>query len=475
MKDRNLPDYTKGPIVKALIGLSLPIVLANILQTAYQLIDTFWVGRLGAVAVAAVSLSFPVIFLMISLGGGLAIAGTILVAQYKGQGNDEYVDYISAQTLLLMLFSALIVSVAGYAIAGPVMRLIGAGPEVLPEATSYLQISFLGMVFMFGFFVFQSLMRGVGDVRTPLYIVLVTVLLNLILDPLFILGWGPIPAYGVSGAAIATVGTQGVATIAGLFLLFSGRYGIRLRLSNLRFDLPLFKRMLKLGLPASISQSTRALGLGIMSFLVASFGTLTVASYGIGMRVFSFIIIPALGLSMATSTLVGQNLGAGEKDRAEAIARKSLQIGFFALTGLGILLFLLATPLTAAFIPDDPEVIRMGSSFVRIMALSFGFVGLQMTLNGVFMGAGETRLSMMLSILALWVFQFPLAYILSKHTVLAATGIWWSIPISNVLAAAVAYSWFRKGEWKHKRLIGPKEGLLQKEVLEEVTIDEGIQ
>ena len=472
MKDRSLPDYTKGPIVKALIGLSLPIVFANILQTAYQLIDTFWVGRLGAVAVAAVSLSFPVIFLLISLGGGLAIAGTILVAQYKGQGNTEQVDYVSAQTLFLMVAVSIVVSFFGYMISGPVMKLIGAGPDVLPAATSYLQISFLGMVFMFGFFVYQSLMRGVGDVKTPLYIVFTTVLMNLMLDPLFILGWGPIPAYGVSGAALATVGTQGVAAIVGMILLFSGRYGIQLKFSNLKFDLPLFKRMFRLGFPASVSQSTRALGLGIMAVLVATFGTMTVASYGIGMRIFSFIIIPALGLSMATSTLVGQNLGAGRKDRAEAIAKKSLQIGFVVLTALGIILFLAARSITAAFIPDDPAVIEAGSYFVRIMALSFGFVGLQQTLNGTFMGAGETRISMVLSILALWVFQFPLAFILSKYTSLAETGIWWSIPISNVLAAIIAYMWFLKGSWKHKQLIGP--AALHKEVMEEVVIDEGI-
>ncbi|MBN2307015.1 MATE family efflux transporter [Candidatus Peregrinibacteria bacterium] len=474
MKDRSLPDYTKGPILEALIGLSLPIVFANILQTAYQLIDTFWVGRLGAVAVAAVSLSFPVIFLLISLGGGLAIAGTILVAQYKGQGNTKQVNYVSAQTLLLMLFISVLVTVVGYFISEPVMRLIGAGPQVLPAATSYLKISFLGMIFMFTFFVYQSLMRGVGDVKTPLYIVLTTVLLNLVLDPLFIMGWGPIPAYGVSGAALATIGTQGVAAIAGLILLFSGHYGIHMKAKNLRFDFPLFRRMLRLGFPASIAQSARALGLGVMATLVATFGTLTVASYGIGMRIFSFIIIPALGLSMAASTLIGQNLGARQKERAEAIAIKSLQVGFISLTLFGVILFFAARPIIAAFIPNDPAVIESGTQFVRIMALSFGFVGLGHTLMGVFTGAGDTKATMIQSILALWVFQFPLAYILSKHTSLSDTGIWWSFPISNVLAATVAYIWYKTGSWKHKQVIRPEEAVLQQEVLEEVTIDEGI-
>jgi putative MATE family efflux protein len=411
---------------------------------------------------------------MISLGGGLAIAGTILVAQYKGRGDRRQVDYVSAQTLILMLVSALTVSVIGYFISEPVMRLIGAGPRVLPEATQYLQISFVGMTFMFGFFVFQSLMRGVGDVKTPLYIVFATVVLNLFLDPLFILGWGPIPAYGVAGAALATVGTQGVAALIGLFMLFSGRYGIHLRTENMRFDFRLFKKMFSLGLPASLSQSSRALGLAVMSFLVASFGTMTVASYGIGMRVFSFIIIPALGISMATSTLVGQNLGAGQKERAQAIAIKSTQLAFVTLTLLGVVLFWLAEPLVAAFIPDDAEVIRSGARFVRIMAFSFGFVGLQHTLHGVFTGAGETKVTMIQSILALWVFQFPLAYILSKHTGLAEVGIWWAVPVSNVLAAAVAVIWFMKGGWKHKQIIGPAERELQKEVLEEVRTDEGV-
>ncbi|MBU0667958.1 MATE family efflux transporter, partial [Patescibacteria group bacterium] len=377
MSRKKLPDFTQGPIVKSLVTLAIPIVFANILQTAYQLVDTFWVGRLGADAVAAVSLSFPIIFLMISMGGGLAIAGTIMVSQYKGQGHLEKVDYVSAQTLFIMFFISVIVTVLGYNIAEPVMKLMGAGPDVLPQAVSYLQISFLGMIFVFGYFVFQSLMRGVGDVKTPLYIVLATVILNLLLDPLFILGWGPIPAYGVMGAAIATVGTQGVATIIGTALLFSGKYGIHIKIKNFRLDFQLMKKMIGLGLPASIEQSTRALGMAIMTFLVASFGTISVAAYGIGGRVLSFIIIPTVGLSMATSTLVGQNIGAGKIDRAEKITRKSSIISFVTLTAIGIVLFIFSSQITAAFIPDDPQVIASSSLFIKIMAFTFGFIGLQ--------------------------------------------------------------------------------------------------
>ena len=472
---KSLPDFTQGPILKALFTLAIPIVFANILQTAYQLVDTFWVGRLGAEAVAAVSLSFPIIFLIISLGGGLSIAGTILVSQYKGRGDLKQVDYVATQTLMMMILVSILGSIIGYVVSGPILKLMGAEPEVLPLATSYLQISFVGMIFMFAYFVFQSLMRGVGDVKTPLYIVLATVLLNLILDPLFILGWGPIPGYGVSGAAMATVGTQGVAAVIGLAILFNGKYGIHVKWKHFRMDFSLFKQMFFLGLPASIGQSTRALALSIMAFLVASFGTLTVAAYGIGIRVFSFIIIPALGLSMATSTLVGQNMGANKVDRAETIGKQGSLVGFILLTLVGLLLFFVATPLTAAFIPGEPEVIASGSLFVKILAFSFGFVGLQQTMNGVFMGSGNTKTSMILSIMALMVFQFPLAYILSKHTDLKEVGIWVAFPISNVLAATISYLYFLTGRWKHTQIIEPAHAKLEREVMHETMVEEGVQ
>jgi len=468
-----LQDFTTGPITKSLLTLSVPIVFANILQTAYQLVDTFWVGRLGKEAVAAVSLSFPIIFLMISLGGGLAIAGTILVAQYRGKKDDAQVDYVAAQTLTMMFIAAIVVSIIGYIISAPIMRLMGAAPEVLPDAVSYMQISFIGMIFMFGYFVYQSLMRGVGDVKTPMYIVLVTVLMNLVLDPLFIMGWGPFPAHGVSGAAIATIVTQGIAAVVGLIMLFSGKYGIHIKKENLNIDTKLVKQMFFLGLPASVNQSTRALGLTIMSFLVASFGTITVAAYGIGIRILSFIIIPAIGLSMATSTLVGQNIGAGKIDRAEKIARKSMSVAFWSLTALGVITFIFAKQIVAAFIPGETETIVMGTLFLRYMALLFGSIGFQQTINGVFTGAGSTVTTMIISIVSLWVFQFPVAYILSKHTTLGTTGLWIAFPVSNILSMVLAYSLYKKGSWKQKKIAGISR--LETKVLEETEIEEGIQ
>jgi putative MATE family efflux protein len=465
-------DLTSGSISRALVALAVPIVLANVLQTVYQLIDTFWVGRLGAAAVAAVSVSFPILFVAISLGGGLAIAGAILVAQAYGAGDAETVDHVSAQTLLAVGTVSVLLSAAGYFAAEPLMGLFAPDAAVHDMASDYLRISFLGIAAIFLYFVVQSLMRGVGDVRTPLWIVSATVLLNFFLDPLFILGWGPVPEMGVAGAAMATVATQALAAVAGVWVLTLGRFGIHLRLRDLKPDLPLAGRILRLGVPASLEQSARGFGFSVMMLLVTGFGTTVTAAYGIGTRVFSFIIIPALGLSMATTTLVGQNVGARRPERAEQTARTATTVAFAALSAAGIVLFLFAAPVIRLFVPDEPEVVRIGSHFLRIMALSFGFVGVQQVLSGALRGAGNTTASLLLTAVSLWVFLFPIAWILSARTDLGATGIWWAYPVSNVAGATLAVAWFLRGRWQRTPQTG--DARLEEEVAREAIVEEGL-
>jgi putative MATE family efflux protein len=465
-------NLTEGSILKSLITLAVPIIFANILQTAYQLTDTFWVGRLGTDAVAAVSISFPIIFLIISLGGGLAMAGTILVAQYKGKNDQKAVNHITSQTLMMVVIISIILAAIGYILSPFLINLMGAEPAVYANAVSYMKISFIGMVFMFTYMVFQSLMRGVGDVKTPVYIVLGTVILNLFLDPLFIFGYKFIPAFGVGGAAVSTIATQGLAAIIGILLLVKGKYQIKLHLNDLKPDMPLIKKMFNLGFPASIEQSTRALGMTVMTFLVASFGTLTIAAYGIGSRILSFIIIPAMGLSMATSTLVGQNIGAKKLDRVEKVVKLSSIISFIFLTLIGVIVFFLASQISAIFIPGEIETIKSSALFIKIMSLTFGFIGVQMALSGALRGTGNTMVSMVLSIISLWVLRFPLAYILSMHTNLAEVGLWIAFPVANVIAAIITISWFARGTWKHKKVV--EDIKLSNDVSQEAIIEEGI-
>lgn len=440
--------YTEGRIFNSLFSLAAPIIFANILQTAYQLIDTFWLGRLGANAVAAVSISFPLLFLVLSLGSGLTLAGTVLVSQYFGAENQDKVDFNSSQTIALVFIVSLFLSILSYYSAAPLMRLIGAGPEILQDSVNYFQVSSIGFVFLFMFFAFQSLMRGIGNVMLPVYIVLFTVFLNLILDPLFIYGYGPVPGFGVAGAAMASVITQALSAVIGLWILFRGKSGIKIHFRQMRPHLFTLKRIINLGIPASIEQSTRALGMTFMVILVTGFGSEVVAAYGIGARILSFIVIPALGLAIATTSLVGQNIGAIKIKRAEKVANLSSKVAFFGLTGMGILMFLFAMPITAFFIPNDPEVIRDAALFIKIMAPSFGLLGVQQVLNGVFNGAGFTKASMLISILNLWIVRFPLAFLLSHNTDMGADGIWWAFPISNAIAAMAAFIYFKQGYWK---------------------------
>ncbi len=460
-----------GPILRSLLTLAVPIVMANILQSGYQITDAFWVGRLGGAAVAAVSLSFPVMFLMFAIGGGLSIAGSTLIAQYVGARNDRMVGHVAGQTLLMVVLVSLILGTIGYFTAPSLLRLMGVAPDVYPGALGFMRVSFVGLVFNFTFFVFQAIMRGIGRATLPVYIVAGTVCLNFALDPLLIFGWGPIPGYGVMGAALATLGTQSIAAILGIVVLRLGLHGIHVRRRDLIPDFSYVKRAFFLGFPASIEMSARALGLIVMSFLIASFGTLTLAAYGVGTNIVQVMIVPAMGLSMAVSSLVGQNIGAGNIDRAARIGRLGGLLGFAGLSAFGLVVFLFPATIVAFFVPNDPAVIAAGAEYLRIVSLAWGFMGLQFALTGVLRASGNMVMTMVLTLVSQWVLQFPLAYVLSKHTALGAQGIWWAFPIANVAIALITIGVYAKGDWKKKRLIEPEVELAEK-VTEEILVGE---
>lgn len=456
----------EGPILRSLLTLAIPIALANVLQAAYQLIDAFWVGRLGGAAVAAVSVTTPIMFLSIALGAGLAIAGSTLVAQYAGARNQDMVDHVAAQTLVMIVLVSVVLGALGYIAAPTILHLMGVAPDVYVGAVAFMRVSFVGLVFNFFFFMFNALMRGVGEARLPVFIVLGTVILNFALDPLFIFGWGPIPRLGVSGAAVATVGTQSLAALVGLLLLLGGRHGIHLVWRDFIPDPAYVKRAFLLGFPASIEQSARALGLTVLTFLITSFGTRTVAAYGVGSTVLQVVMIPAMGLSMAVAALAGQNIGAGNVERATRIGRLGTLMGFWSLTALGALAFVFATQVVRFFVPTDEGVIASGAVYLRIMALSWGFLGAQFSMTGVLRASGNMVMAMALTLVSQWVLQFPLAYVLSMHTALREVGIWWAFPISNVLIAAITVVVYARGDWKHRRLVEPEVALADQVAME---------
>lgn len=446
-------DLTQGSIMKGLIAIALPIIGANLLYSGYQLVDAFWVGRLGANAVAAVSISYPVNFMLISLSSGFAFAGSILVAQYAGAKKPEMVNHVAAQTLTMVVLLSIMISAIAYWLSPNILYALGVQEEIFEDANFFQRTIFIGLVFNFGFIMFQSLLRGVGEVKIPLYINAATLGLNFILDPLFIFGWGPIPAYGVTGAAVSTLCTLMLSSIIGYYILFKGITDIKLTLKGFRFDGPLLKKALKIGGPSSIEISARALGLILMTGIAAKFGTDVLAAYGVGSRLISFVVIFGLGLLRASSTIVGQNMGAQLIERAEKGATYAAWIGFVGLSLIGVLFYFSATPLVKTFMDAEPEVIQMGVDFLKIVSLSFGFMGAQLALVGTLRGSGNTVESMTLTIIGIWVIQFPFAWIVSEMEAFQEFGIWWSFPVSYVLPCILTVIWFKRGKWKEKKLV----------------------
>ncbi|MFB6129743.1 MAG: MATE family efflux transporter [Salinigranum sp.] len=443
-------ELTEGGIVRPLVYLSLPIVITNLMQTAYNLADTFWLGQYSTSALAAISFAFPMVFLLISLGMGLSVAGSVLVAQHTGAEETGQAEYAASQTVTFAFLASLVIGLLAYPFLRSVLDFLGASAGVLPGATAYMQVIALGLPFMFGFFVFISLMRGAGDTITPMLVMFGTVVLNVVLDPFLINGWaiGPVafPELGIQGAAIATVFSRSLAMLVGVAIMLSGTRGIQIHLADMRPDLGYLRKILSIGIPASVGGTGRALSINALLLVVGMFPTTVVAAFGIGTRVFSVIFLPAIAVARGVSTMSGQNIGAGKYDRAEAanyVAAKGL---FVLLTAVGVLVFLFPTPLVAAF-TDDPAVLRVGVEFLRYVSLTFGFIGIMRAFAGGFRGAGKTMIAAAISIATLAAIRLPIAYVASQY-LMGVDGIWLAFAVSNVAGAAIAWLWFRRGTWR---------------------------
>ena len=448
-------NLTEMPIIKAIIMLSIPILVTNLLQTMYQITDTFWVGQLGKEAVAAVGISFPIVFLIIAVGSGIGMAGSILVSQYKGKHDQEQIDFISTQTTIFMFFLGIIFTIIGVLFTEPIVLLMGVEASVLPLAISYLFVSFLATMFNFVYASAASLLRGVGEVKLPMRIVLITVVLNFLLDPLFIFGFSfnginLIPASGVAGAAWATFLTLGLSALIGLYYLFKGNKGIHIRKSSLKPHFPTFKKLAIIGWPSSIEFFSHSIGMLVLTIIAAAYGTIILASFTLGLRVFSFVFMPALSVSIAVSTIVGQYIGAKKSEFIGKILKQAGTISFVSLTLVGILLFIFAEPIVGVFVPGELEVIASAGELIRVMALTFGFLGIMTVMVGSIRGAGATKKAMGLSILLL-VFQVIIAIVLPPF--FGVTGIWLAFPGAIMLTCGVSIYFAKKMNWAKSRLV----------------------
>lgn len=450
-------DLTEGGIVKPLFYLSLPIVLTNLMQTAYNLADTFWLGQYSTESLAAISFAFPVVFLLISLGLGLSVAGSVLVAQHTGADETEEAEYAASQTVVFAVAASAIFGAAAFPFVEPLLGFLGASPDVLPGATAYMQVISLGLPFMFGFFVFNALMRGSGDTLTPMFLMAGTVVVNIVLDPFLINGWTLIegaplvgtvgfPELGIEGAAIATVFSRSLAMVVGVAILFRGNRGIQINLPDMRPDFEYLRKILQIGVPASVEGTGRALSMNALLIVVGMYSTTVVAAYGIGTRVFSVIFLPAIAVARGVETMTGQNVGAGKPDRAAQANYVAAKVLFAILAVVGVVTFFVPRPIVAVF-TNDPAVVDVGATFLRYVAPTFGFIGIMRAFTGGFRGAGNVMVAAAISVITLAGIRLPVAFVASEFF-LGASGIWLAFGVSNVLGATIAWLWFRRGTWR---------------------------
>lgn len=436
---------------RAMGKLAIPLMLAAFLQNTYQLVDALWLGRLGTEAMASVAISMPVSAVLIALGGGLAVAASTMVSQYVGQARPDLIRSAAVQGLMLSFAASVAIGLVGIAIAPLAIHVLGAEPAIAPEATAFLRVTMAGAVFTFNVAVAQAILRGRSLVRDALTIVAATVALNAVLAPVLIFGMLGLPAMGVMGAAWSTLIAQGAAAAASTALLFHDRHGVGLRFADFKYDKALAARFWKIGAPASVEQSVSQFNFVMMTLLVAYFGAQALATYGIGIRILLFAAVPSMGISLSTAVLVGAAIGAGDREGAAAAAKLGARVGFVAGALEGLLIFLSAPFIGAAFAPGQPVLQAEVTTYLHIAAFSYAAMAYNGGMAGAYRGAGSTRTAMLLIMTQSWGVQLPSAFLLSHFTPLAAHGIWFSTPIANNTTMIITTLIFLRGGWSRPK------------------------
>lgn len=443
-----MKDMTRGSEAKLIIMFALPMLLGNIFQQLYFLVDTVIVGNLlGENALSAVGTSFPIMFMLIATMMGVGMGSSILVSQLFGAKENDQVTLAIETTFITAIIMSLIITAIGLFVTMPVLKLLNTPVEILPQAEAYLRVIFIGMIGMTVYNLMSAILRGLGDAITPLIFLIITTVLNIGLDLLFI-GYFK---FGVEGAAIATVIAQTISSILVVIKLSLKSSKIKLNLGKLHFKKQLLIRMLSIGMPIGISQMVSALGLTVIQGFVNIYGTQAIAAYTVGSRINSFGTMPALSLGMAMSSFTGQNIGAGKFDRVKtglkanliyAVIISTLLSGFVWIFGKQIIVMFLGTHISQA-------ILTQGVAFLRISASFYIFFSIMQVISGVVKGAGKTMIVMGITIFSLWAVQIPVAKFLSS--MMGTGGIWWSLPASWSVSLILMLIYYRSNKWLKKK------------------------
>lgn len=433
-------DLTKGSILKHILALSVPTMIAFALQTSFNIVDTIFVGRLGADALAAVSIVFPVVVLMIALGSGTGIGAASLVARYLGAKKVKEASSVVEHTLLIALFFSVVFGLGGFLFSRQLFILIGATPNVVSLAMDYSK-----WIFGFGGFIFilislNNILRGEGDAKTPMKFMIISTLVNAALDPLLIFGIWFFPALGIEGAAIATVIARGLACMLLVSHILKGKSLLKIAFRHFRYNFEIVKGIFSVGMPASLSTMLTSIGMLIVIGIVASFGPSAIAAYGIGFKLEGIAFHFAIGVSIAVVALVGHNVGAGKVERAKRVAwlASCLSMGVGLLVGI---IFLLAPELWVSVFTQDVLVLAQTVSYIKVVSWVFAFIGLGIVMESAFQGFGRGMPKLVLTVFRLGVLTIPLVYILSRS--FGLVGVWYGIAIANIVGGLMAAAWFK--------------------------------
>lgn len=430
-------------------------MVSSLLHIMYNLTDTFWLGKLGngeaTNAVAALQISWPIIFLLISVAFGFGSAGVALVSQYTGAGKSAEANKSAGQVLGLSLLFGFTVGVSGFIFSPVIVDFLQLEENIAHLAVTYIRVIFLGMPFSFVSMSFGFILRAYGNMVTPMKVEGATVFLNVILDPILIFGLLGFSRMGVLGAALATVFCQFVSSIICMYVLFSGKAGVHLKLPYLRPVAWRVVQLLKIGLPASIGNSGTAFGFFILMFIIARLPNqgVVLAAYGVGDRITNLMFIAINGLGAGVSTVLGQCLGADNTKRAEEVARKGMLLMFFILVISSLFLYPVRRQAIAFFISSD-EVVSEGANFIKVFLFGIPFFGVFSAVSACFLGSGHNVPSMVAELARLWGMRIPLVYFFGLVLNWNATGVWFGMGLSNVLSALLALALFETGIWKKK-------------------------
>jgi putative MATE family efflux protein len=445
-------DYTTGSIRRAVLLLAVPMVLEMCMESVFAVVDIFFVSHLGKHATSVVGLTESVITIVYSLAIGISMAATAMVARRVGEKNPDAASKAGMQSMIIALFITIGISIPGFIFSGELLAWMGAEPEAIASGQNYTRIIMAGSLVIMLLFLLNGIFRGAGDAMMAMKSLWLANICNIILCPLLIRGFGPIPAYGITGAAIATTIGRGIGVLYQLYHLFDGKRIVKFVLAHLQPDWKIIRSVINIAWPATLQFLIGSGSWIILAMLVAHTGhSEASAGYQIAIRIVMFFLLPAWGLSNAAATLVGQNLGAKQPQRAEESVLKTAKYNALFMLFVSLLIIGLA-PWIISFFTKEEAVAAYAVAAARIISAGYVFYGIGMVMANAFNGAGDTRTPTVINFFGFWCFQIPLAYFLAKYAAMGPTGVFVAIPVAETAISIAAFILFKKGKWKLKQV-----------------------